>query len=98
MKQKISNKWKGIKSESKLSWHKLLLNVLAESLEGDGLSVESSDCVDDLPKLFVSESVIELAVDVLEFIDGEFSSSLQVIQAEVGSSCFFAEWVSLSVK
>ncbi len=90
MKHKISNKWNGIKSESKLYCHKFLLNALPESLEGDGLSVESSDCGDDIPKLFVSESVIELLVDVLEFLDGEFSSFLKVIQAEVGSSSFFA--------
>jgi hypothetical protein len=87
-------KWR-IESKGKLSGNKFLLNVLAESLEGDCFSVESAHSVDDFPKLFITESVIELAVDVLELFNGQFSSSLKVIQAEVGTSSFFAEWVSL---
>lgn len=84
-----------IESKGKLSSNKFLLNVLAESLEGDCFSVESSHSVNDFPKLFITESVIELTVDVLELFNGQFSSSLKVIQAEVGTSSFFAERVSL---
>ncbi len=89
-------KWYQIRKQALLP--QVFFETLAESLEGDGLRVEFSDCMDDIPKLFVSESVIELLVDVVEFLDGEFSSFLKVIQAEVGSSSFFAEWVSFPVK
>ena len=65
-----------IKSKGKLSRDKLLLDVLAELLESDGLSVVSSNCVNDFPKLFIIVSVLELIVDVFELFDGEFSSSL----------------------
>ena len=87
-------KWQ-IESKGKLSGNQFLLNVLAKSLEGDCFSVESSHSVDDFPKLFITESIIELTIDVLELFNGQFSSSLKVIQAEVGASSFFAEWVSL---
>ncbi len=54
--------------------------------------------MDDLPKLLVRESVIELTVDVFELVNREFSPSLEIVKAEVGSSSLLAEWVSLSVK
>ena len=84
-----------IKSKGKLSRDKLLLDVLAEFFEGDGFSVESSNCVNNFPELFIIVSVSELLVDVSKLVNGEFSSSLKVIQAEVSSSSFFAEWVTL---
>lgn len=63
-------------SESDFSGSEFFLDVLAELFEGDGFSVISSNSVDDFPKLFFGESVLELIVDIFEFIDGEFSSSL----------------------
>jgi len=52
------------------------LDVLAELFESDGFSVISSNGVDDFPELIFTESVLELIVDIFEFFDGEFSSSL----------------------
>jgi hypothetical protein len=86
------------KSEGKFSAGKLLADEFVESFEGNGLGVETSNSVDDFPELFVGISVFELVVDISELINGEFSSSLQIIQAEVGSSSLFAEWVSLKFK
>ena len=71
------------------------MDILAEFLESDGFSVESSDGVNNFPNLFLGESVFELVIYVLKLIDGEFSSALEVVQAEVGTSSLFAEWVSL---
>jgi hypothetical protein len=51
--------------------------------------------MDNFPKLLFRESVFELVVNVLEFINGEFSSSLKVVETEVGTSSFFREWASL---
>jgi hypothetical protein len=71
------------------------LNVFAESFESDGLSVESTNGVDDFPELFFIESVLELSVDVLKLFNGELSSSFKVVQTEVSSSALFGEWASL---
>ena len=71
------------------------MDVFAEFFEGDGFSVKSSDGVNDFPNLFLAESVFELVVYVLELIDGELSSTLEIVQAEVGAFSLFTEWVSL---
>jgi len=83
------------KSKSKLSAGQLLLNVLVELLKGNCLGVVTSNCVNDFPELVLAESVFELVVNVLEFINGELTSSLEVIQTEVSASSFLGEWRSL---
>jgi hypothetical protein len=54
--------------------------------------------VNDLPKLILIESVLELVIDVLKFINTEFSFSLEIIQTEVSTSAFFCIWASLKFK
>ena len=63
-------------SEGNFSAGKFLLNVFAELFESDGFSIVSSNSMNDFPELFFTESIFELIVDILEFINSEFSSSL----------------------
>jgi hypothetical protein len=71
------------------------MDVLVELFKSDGLSVISSNCVNHLQKLLITESVLELFVDVFQLINSQLSPSLEVVQTKVGSSSFFAERVSL---
>jgi hypothetical protein len=79
-------------SKSQFSGGEFLLNVLVELFKSNGVSIESSNGVDDFPELVLIESILKLVVDILKFINTEFSSSLQVVKAEISSSSLLGEW------
>jgi len=83
------------RSDIEFSSGNFLFNIFTELFEGNSLSVESSNCVNNFSKLFIIESISELFVDVSELVDSELPFSLQIIKTEIGSSCFLAEWISL---
>lgn len=74
----------------------LTLDVGVELLIRDGLSIESSNGMDDLPKLILIVAVFELIVNILEVGDVQLPLSLHVQQSEVGLSSLLTEWISLS--
>lgn len=84
-----------LRSQQSSPFH-LTLDVGIELLIRDGFSIESSNCMNDLPKLILIVAVFELLVYILEVTDVQFPLSLHVQKSKVCLSSLLTEWISLS--
>ena len=72
------------------------LDVGIELLPCNGLGIESSNCVDDLPELVLVVAVFQLLVNILQIVNVQFTFSFNVQKGEVCLSSFIIEWASLN--
>lgn len=83
------------KSNSTLSVLDFLVNDSVVSVNGDGLSSETTHSLNQLLEVIVCVAILELVVEVSHVVNIQFTLALGVQEGEVGSSSFLVVGVAL---